>query len=129
MNDKTFLDLSHSCERYRDETPNVPLRVKRDAFEEIVRRASEQKGGEVLNECTIEELLGDTCGVLAVRDPKTHEFLELRFMVQEQNVNVVIPLDEEETKRLKSALLGSEREENQREKHFPTKSRHDDYER
>lgn len=114
-----FIDLSHSWERYTDPgTPTLSLTVNRDAFEEIVRRASEQDGGEVLKECSIDELLGDTFGVLAIRDPETFKFIELRFVVQEQSVDVAIPLNEEETKRLIYALGGSEREEKQKERHY-----------
>lgn len=110
MNDKRFLDLSKTYDSYRNPYPVAPLRVNRDQFEEIVRRASEQEGGELLKKHSIDELLGD-CFVVYAKCDERLENIELWFRVEEQGVDVQIPLDNEEVLSLKDALKGAGRED------------------
>lgn len=122
--EKQFLDLSKSYNSYRNPCPVATLYVKRDAFEEIVHRASEQAGGETLKDHSIDELLGDVWLVYAKCDERL-ENIELWFKVEEQGVDVQIPLDDEEIGLLREALKGAGREDNVRER-LPERHTRDD---
>ena len=101
------IDFKNSYDRYF--IGNIaPLKVSREAFDEIVERAREQAGGSLVG-CSTEELWNNGAGVY-VKGTADFSTIDCRFASTFPKVDVSIPLNEEEQESLKIALKGNEKE-------------------